>query len=44
MNCVKGKSYQGTTQRDAVKGLFEYSVWQRTYIQEPHKETHEESR
>ena len=21
MHCVKGKSYQGTTERDAVKGL-----------------------
>ena len=48
MHCVEGKSYQGTTQRDAVKAycvesMSLYSVWGRNNIQEPHKETQEES-
>ena len=48
MPCVEGKSYQGITQRDAVndycvESMSLYSVWQRTYIQEPHKETQEEN-
>ena len=46
MHSVEEKSYQGTTQRDTVKGLLSriyISVWQKTYTQEPHKETHEES-
>ena len=49
MHSGEGKSYQGTlkeTQQKEclVESISLYSVWQNTYIQEPHKETHEESR
>ena len=49
MHSVEGKSYKETTQRDTVRGLLSriyitvLCVAKKTYTQELHKETHEES-